>query len=235
MARLEQILARNLGYSRSEVRRLLDAGRVCDSAGEPLDRRSDATITDVLVDGEPLRLHAQFHCVLNKPLGCVTALRDDRYPTAYALVEDAPLAVELRAAGRLDIDTTGLLIFTTDGQFIQRITHPKREVPRTYHAALARPFTPPEGPLTLDDGHQPDIRDLRPVDEPSCHPALQRPADATAHATITIVGGAYHEVRRIFAALDSHVLALCRVSYGRLALPEDLPAGEWREIDPASV
>ncbi|HEX4404014.1 MAG TPA: hypothetical protein VH560_04250, partial [Polyangia bacterium] len=67
------------------------------------------------------------------------------------------------------------------------------------------------------------------------HPALATPGDAETFATITIVGGAYHEVRRIFAALDSHVVALCRVSFGRLALPRDLPSGEWRSIDPADV
>ena len=67
------------------------------------------------------------------------------------------------------------------------------------------------------------------------HPALARPADATAYAAITLTGGAYHEVRRIFAALGSHVLALCRVRYGRLALPADLPPGGYRAIEPDDV
>ena len=78
--------------------------------------------------------------VLNKPLGCVTALRDPRHPTAYALLRGAPLFDELRPVGRLDLDTSGLLFWTTDGQEIQRLTHPKRAVPRTYQAALAGPF-----------------------------------------------------------------------------------------------
>ena len=67
------------------------------------------------------------------------------------------------------------------------------------------------------------------------HPALARPADASAWASITVAEGAYHEVRRIFAALGSHVLALCRVSFGKLALPADLPAGHWVEITQESV
>jgi 16S rRNA pseudouridine516 synthase len=67
------------------------------------------------------------------------------------------------------------------------------------------------------------------------HPGLLRPADTTAFASITIAGGAYHEIRRIFAALGSHVLALCRVSFGALALPADLAAGAWREVHPREV
>jgi 16S rRNA pseudouridine516 synthase len=138
--------------------------------------------------------------------------------------------------GRLDLDTSGLLLWTTEGAWLQRLTHPKRAVPRTYHAALARPFRPadPAG-LTLDDGHRPTIAALAPLAPGDAHPALSAPDDTAALAAITIVGGAYHEVRRIFAALDSHVLALCRVSFGRLALPRDLPPGAWRTVAPHDV
>jgi 16S rRNA pseudouridine516 synthase len=174
----------------------------------------------------------------HKPTGCVTALADNRHPTAYALLDDAPLAAELRHVGRLDLDTSGLLLWTSDGTWLQRLTHPKRAVPRTYHAALARPFSalPAEG-LTLEDGHRPTVTALESLTRADMHPSLaSTPEDVAAtFATVTIVGGAYHEVRRIFAALDSHVLALCRVSFGRLALPRDLPAGAWRAIEPGAV
>jgi 16S rRNA pseudouridine516 synthase len=241
MSRLDALLGRNLGCSKTKARDVIAAGRVQRADGaalaDPRLELPDAALPfAVTVDDEPLALVAASHVMLHKPLGCVTALDDARHPTAYALLRAAPLFPELRPVGRLDLDTTGLLIWTTEGAWLQRLTHPKRAVPRTYHAALARPFraTPPGG-VTLDDGHRPTIAALAPLAEVDAHPALVVPAETAALASITIVGGAYHEVRRIFAALDSHVLGLCRVSFGRLALPRDLSSGEWRTIVPADV
>jgi 16S rRNA pseudouridine516 synthase len=241
MARLDALLGRNLGCSKTKARDVIAAGRVRAGDGAALaDPRLEldeaALPFTVVVDDEPLALVAASHVLLHKPVGCVTALEDARHPTAYALLREAPLFAELRPVGRLDLDTSGLLIWTTEGAWLQRLTHPKRAVPRTYHAALARPFRapPPEG-VALDDGHRPMIAALSPLPRGDAHPALVAPPDAATFATITIVGGAYHEVRRIFAALDSHVLGLCRVSFGRLALPRDLPSGAWRTIVPADV
>src|SRR5882724_695476 len=176
------------------------------------------------------------HVLQHKPTGCVTALDDARHPTAYALLRGAPLHAELRAVGRLDLETSGLLIWTTEGTWLQRLTHPKHAVPRTYHAALARPYRPPPAAgLTLDDGHRPNIAAVESLAPGAAHPALHVPGETASFATITVVGGAYHEVRRIFAALDSHVLALCRVAFGRLALSPELPPGGWCAIDPGEV
>jgi 16S rRNA pseudouridine516 synthase len=227
--RLDVLLARNLGWSRTAARAAIADGRVSPAAtaGEPP--------LDVTVDGGAVRLHDSFHLALHKPVGCVTALRDARHPTAYALLRGAPLFAELRPVGRLDLDTSGLLVWTTDGQWLQRLTHPKRAVPRTYQAALARPFREPPPGFALDDGHRPRIERLAPIERAEIHPGLAPAPGASVFATITVTGGAYHEVRRIFAALGSHVLALCRVAFGRLALPADLPAGSYRAIAPGDV
>jgi 16S rRNA pseudouridine516 synthase len=234
VARIDHLLARNLAVSRAEARRLLAAGCVTDEQGAPF-RPSDPAPATVRVEGQPLHLHEHYHLMLNKPAGCLTALSDARQPVAYALLREAPLHAELRPVGRLDLDTTGLLIWTTDGQWLHRLTHPRRAVPRIYQAALARAFRPPPPDLELADGHRPQIQAITALDEAALHPALLRPADAAAFAGITIVGGAYHEVRRIFAALGSHVLALCRVQFGRLALPVDLGPGASRPIEPDQV
>jgi 16S rRNA pseudouridine516 synthase len=235
--RLDALLALNLGLSKTKARDLIDEGRVCDGDGATLeDPRLDVKPPFVVaVDEAPRTLVAVAHVLQHKPVGCVTALVDARHPTAYALLEDAPLHAELRPVGRLDLESAGLLLWTTEGSWLQRLTHPKHAVPRTYHAALARPFGALPAGLTLDDGHVPTITALATLPRAEVHPALAAPEGAAVFATITIVGGAYHEVRRIFAALDSHVLALCRVSFGRLALPTDLPSGGWRSIDPADV
>jgi len=239
--RLDVLLARNLGCSRTAAANLIRAGRVRDAAGATFDDRraeiAPAALPAIVTldDERRLALHDVFHALLNKPLGVVTALRDERHPTAYALLHDAPLAGELRAVGRLDLDTSGLLLWTTDGQWVQRLTHPKRQVPRTYQAALARPFRAPPVGFELDDGHRPTIRALDVIDRGAAHPSLAVAAETAVLAEITVVGGAYHEVRRIFAALGSHALGLCRVAFGRLALPADLAPGAYAAVNLTEV
>ena len=228
---LEKLLARNLACSRKEARRLLDD----DSGHLPRKLSPDLLPFRISVGGRSLELHDSFHLMLNKPAGCVTALSDRTHDTAAAHLHGAPLFAELRPVGRLDLDATGLLLWTTDGAWLHRLAHPRTGIPRTYHAALERPFQPLPANLVLRDGHRPSVLALRPVPPGEAHPSLRRPTGASCFATITIAGGAYHEVRRIFAALGSHVLALCRVSFGALALPPDLAPGSWRQVAKESV
>ena len=169
---------------------------------------------------------------MNKPLGCVTALRDARHPTAYELLAGAPLHAELRAVGRLDLDTSGLLLWTTDGAEIQRLTHPKRAVPRTYQAALARPFAPlPAGRCVLDDGHDPNIVALRELPtargapEPD-HPAgdaRSSPRSPSSAAPTTRCGASSPRW-----AATSWVCAAS--GSARSTLPVDLPPGGYRLV-----
>lgn len=226
------LLARNAGWSRTVARAVIAEGRVQIAGAVVEDPRREIAGAElplaVIVDDEELPLHDRVTLALNKPLGCVTALRDPRHPTAYELLREAPLSGELRPVGRLDLDTSGLLLWSTDGTEIQRLTHPKRAVPRTYQAALARPFAPVPAKLVLDDGHEPNVSALGTLPRDAAHPSLDVPPETDALATITIVGGAYHEVRRIFAALGSHVLGLCRVRFGEVALPRDLAPGEYQ-------
>jgi 16S rRNA pseudouridine516 synthase len=229
--RLDVLLARNAGWSRTAARAVIAQGRV-RVASEPIaDARHDvpesALPFAVTVDDAELVLYDRVSLMLNKPLGCVTALRDPQRPTAYALLRRAPLFGELRPVGRLDLETSGLLLWSTDGAEIQRLTHPKRAVPRTYQAALARPFAPLPDKLVLDDGHEPTVTALGELAREAAHPSLDVASEVVMLAEITIVGGAYHEVRRIFAALGSHVLGLCRVRFGEVELPEDLAPGEY--------
>jgi len=231
MISLERLLARNLACSRKEARLLLDH----TASDLPRGLSPDLLPFAISVRGRSLELYDSFHLVLNKPAGCVTALSDATHDTAASYVQDAPLASELRPVGRLDLDTTGLLLWTTDGAWLHKLTHPRTEIPRTYHAALERPFLPLPANLVLRDGHRPAVRDLRPLQANHTHPSLIRSGGANHFASITIAGGAYHEVRRIFAALGSHVCSLCRVSIGALELPRDLPLGQWRPIAKESV
>lgn len=230
--RLDVLLARNLGWSRTAARAALAAGRVRLAGEAVADPRRDVAAAEhpveVEIDDARRLLYEDARLIQNKPVGCVTALRDPRHPTAYALLQGAPLWGELRAVGRLDLETSGLLIWTTDGAEIQRLTHPKRAVPRTYQAALGEPFAPLPPALVLDDGHRPQVSLLAELAREAAHPSLQVPAETAVLASITVVGGAYHEVRRIFAALGSHVLGLCRIQFGQHELPRDLVPGDFR-------
>ncbi|PRQ05271.1 Ribosomal small subunit pseudouridine synthase A [Enhygromyxa salina] len=242
MPRLDQLLARNLGRSRREVTRLLRRGAVSRPGGETL-RAGRTPIelaelpVELLVSGVPVRLREHAHLIQHKPVGVVTSRNDPLHPTALDLLEGAPMHALLRAVGRLDLDAAGLLLWTTDTPMIHALTHPKRRVPRTYHVALARGWTPPprgvDGSIELElaDRSRPRIVELEPLAESARHPALEPPEGTGALATITLLDGAYHEVKRIFAALDSHVLRLARVAHAGLWLPEDLAAGAWRELD----
>lgn len=240
MPRLDLLIAHNLGYSRGIVTRLCRQGRVCTPEGAPLrdpgQQIAPAELPKpIVIDEELHTLYLRYHLMQHKPLGVVTALRDDRHATAYDLLKGAPLFKDLRAAGRLDRETSGLLLWTTEGPLLHRMTHPRYAVPRVYQAALRGAWqTPPPG-FALDDGHVPEIAELRPLAREQAHPGLEVPDGTTTLASITIVGGKFHEVRRIFAGLGSEVLGLCRVAYGPLVLPTTLAAGQYQELDLHSV
>ncbi len=237
--RLDRLLARTLGLSRKQSTRLCRAGRVTDEDGAALRDPAHPLVPSrlpvtVRVDDATVVLRTRYHLMQHKPRGVVTALRDRRHPTAFDLIAragDVPMLRDLRAVGRLDLDTSGLLLWTTEGALLHRLTHPRYAVPRVYQVALARPWAPLPADLTLEDGTRPSVRALAPLERAQAHPALHVPDETHALATITLTSGKFHEVRRVFAALDSHVVGLCRVSYGDLELPRELPPGEHRELD----
>lgn len=233
MARLNQLLAINLGQSRRNIARLLASGQVQDASGQVLrdpKLRVKAPL-DIRLNEQPLTLVEQAAFMLHKPIGCVTALKDARHATAYELLRGAPLFDLLRPIGRLDLDTSGLLLWTTEGALVHAMTHPKKAVPRSYHVGLARPYQTPPDDFTLKDGHQPKILELVDLCPDKVHPGLDLQGEPACLASITLQSGVYHEVRRIFAALGSHVLSLCRVSHGPWRLPTTLKAGRYQRID----
>ena len=238
MTRIDRLLARNLGCSRKESNKLLRAGRVCKEEGEvlrdPKQRIADAELPlAVTIDGEATLLRQSFHLLQHKPCGVVTARKDGLHPTAYSLLSEQPLFPELLAVGRLDLDTSGLLLWTTDGGWVHRLTHPKQRIIRRYQAALSRPWRPIEAPysIRLDDDYEPQISNIQGIGREQCHPALAIPDSAVTFAEISLTSGKFHEVKRIFAALDSEVVSLARVAHGPFELPADLGPGEVIEID----
>lgn len=217
----------NLGYgSRREVLGLLGEGRVTDAAGEPLYGDDVRAHDDIRIDGAPLDAAPGLLLMLNKPTG-VTCSAKDQGRLVYDLL---PKRFRLRSpivspVGRLDRETSGLLLFTDDGQLLHRIIAPKSKLPKVYRAELAHDLRGDEaqtfasGTLMLEGETTPLL------------PAELEVLDAR-NARLTLHEGRYHQVRRMFAAVGNHVEALHRERIGGLSL-EGLPEGEWRLLDEA--
>jgi 16S rRNA pseudouridine516 synthase len=222
--RLDRLLASALGLSRRDATTLVRDGTPT-LARDPSAHVNPA-IHKVLVDGSPLAPPGPTTLLLHKPAGCVTATRDDHLPTVLDLVPAALRTRDLAPAGRLDRDTTGLLILTDDGALNHRLTHPARHLPKRYIATLAAPL-PVEAAarvaagLVLGDGTA-----LKPAELQLLAPA----DDGLPRIALTLHEGRYHQVKRMVAALGSSVVALHRASIGGLMLPPDLLPGACRRI-----
>ncbi len=235
--RLDRLLARNLGLSRAIIVRLLRHGRVRDPSGSVL-KDGGLMIADarprprIQIDrDEPIDLYFDHHRLQHKPVGVVTALHDNVHPTARRLLTGVPLEDELRPIGRLDLDCSGLLLWTSAGAWVQWLGHPRRAVEREYHVGLVREHEPWTASLRLADGHEPAVRSVDVLARSEVHPALVVSDECTHFARIVLTAGSYHEVKRVFAALGSRVSSLARVRFGPLELPRDLAPGESLEVD----
>ncbi|WP_245501232.1 pseudouridine synthase [Lichenibacterium minor] len=232
--RLDRLLG-NLGYgSRRDImvlcrsgRVLLDGARVASADLKvALEPGLAARLT---VDGAALDPLPGLVLAMNKPLG-VTCSHGDAGPLVYDLLperwrrRDPPLS----SAGRLDKDTSGLLLFTDDGALLHRIISPRSETTKRYRATLAEPLRP-DAAAVLATG----TLVLRGEDRPllPAHLVLETPT----LAVVTVAEGRYHQVRRMFAALGNRVVDLHRDRIGALDLPGDLGAGQWRPLSGAEV
>ncbi len=224
-------LIANLGYgSRKQVTAMFREGRIADVEGEPLYTDDElgvhAAYEAIRVDGEPLDPPQGLLLMLHKPPGYVCSTKDkgrliyDLLPPRFRLRDPV-----LSTVGRLDRDTSGLLLLTDDGALLHRIISPKSGLSKVYEATLAEPLRGDEaaifasGTLMLESEQTPLL------------PAELEVLEAQ-RARLTLHEGRYHQVRRMFAALGNHVDALHRVSVGGLTLG-DLPTGEWRALDDA--
>jgi len=219
--KLVKLLA-NLGYgSRKDVNTLLRNGWVTRADGSELGPDDTAEHADILVDDEPLDPAQGMILMLHKPVGYTCSTKD----TGRLIYDLLPPRFRLRnpvlsSVGRLDRDTSGMLLMTDDGALLHRITSPKAHLPKVYEAVLAEDIRGDEaeifasGSLVLESETEALAPAILTVLEPR-------------RVHITLVEGRYHQVRRMFAAVGNHVESLHRVSMGRLTLGELAP-GAWR-------
>ena len=232
--RLDRLLA-NLGYgSRKEVQQMARAGWVTLDGAPVQNTDQHVRITADLPDrlhlqGKPIDPPPGMALMMHKPLGVTCSHKE-----AGALVYDLlPLRWRRRepalsTIGRLDKETSGLLLLTDDGDLLHRVISPKKHVAKRYIATLDRPLAGDEaarfasGSLLLENDDKP----LLPAELEPLSPVTAR---------LTIHEGRYHQVRRMFAAVGNHVTALHRDRIGGLALPEDLEPGAYRVLDAEGV
>jgi 16S rRNA pseudouridine516 synthase len=222
-------LIANLGYgSRKDVTQLFRAGRITDADGEVLYADDVVPYETIRVDDEPLDPPPGLTLMMNKPLGVTCSRKDpgrvvyDLLPPRYNVRSPA-----LSSVGRLDRDTSGLLLFTDDGALLHRIISPKAQVTKVYEATLAQDLRGDEGELFASGSLL-----LESETEPLAPAALE--VLGPRHARLSVTEGRYHQVRRMFAAAGNHVETLQRISIGALALG-GLPLGEWRALDASEV
>lgn len=200
-------------------------GRVADDGDQVVDVSAPDfvfSVAGVVPTSWPYREKA--YVMLHKPSGYECSQKAKSHPSVYRLLAE-PLRTRsgggLQAVGRLDQDTTGLLLFSDDGQFIHRMASPKHHVPKIYDVALREPVTDAQiekllSGVVLEDDPVP-VRAL----------ACTAMAD-TNRIQMTLAQGKYHQVKRMMAAVDNHVVSLHRSRIGALNLPDDLALGEWR-------
>lgn len=215
----------NLGYgSRREVLGLFADGRITDAQGDPLYGDDVRAHEDVRVDGAPLDPAPGVFILLHKPVG-VTCSAKDQGKLVYSLL---PPRFKLRTpivstVGRLDRESSGVLLLTDDGTLLHKIISPKSGLPKVYRVSLARDLRGDEGEIFASGRLM-----LESEDTPLLPAGFERLGDREVR--VTLHEGRYHQVRRMFAALDNHVLALHRERVGGLDLG-GLAAGEWRVLD----
>ncbi len=225
--RLDKFLAESTDLSRSQARKVLSAGEITVN-GEVVEKGT-FIVNDgdaVAWDGEPLERVGLRYIMLNKPAGYECSLKNSQHPSVMNLI-DIEKRDRLHTVGRLDVETTGLILITDDGQWTHRIISPKHRCDKVYLATLAAPLADKaearfaEG-ILLDGETRPTL----PATVERVSPTLAR---------LTIQEGKYHQVRRMFAALGNHVEQLHRERIGPLTLDDDLAPGESRFLTAEEV
>jgi 16S rRNA pseudouridine516 synthase len=226
---LESILFKQGFGSRRQCRTLIFEGRVGVAGSVRTDAGEDFAVDDLTfeVDGTPWRYRERAYLMLNKPAGYECSREPQHHPSVFSLLPVQLATRGVQCVGRLDEDTTGLLLLSDDGQFVHAYTSPKRKVPKTYVATTR---------------HALDERQLQALTNGVLLHGEKTPIAAAAvrmlgdnQLEITVNEGKYHQVKRMIAAAGNRCEALHRARIGALALPDTLAPGAWQWLDDASL
>ena len=222
LKRIDRILSEQTNYSRKEIKRLVSKGLVLVNGS--FVRKSDEKYAEdnisIKINGEEVRVNKHFYLLLNKPKGYVSTTVSDKDKTVIDLVPDKYKTRTLFPAGRLDKDTTGLMLITDDGVFAHNILSPKKHIKKVYEVVIDK---------DVSDEMVYGFRDGVKLNDGECKSALLEKVD-TNKCLVTLTEGRYHQIKRMFGCYKAKVLELKRICMGELYLPSDLGVGEVREV-----
>lgn len=212
--------------SRKDIKKLIKAGEVRVEGKNPVrpEDHIDPEKDKIFFRGEIVCYKEFIYLMMNKPQGYISATFDKRLPTVLDIVPGEFLHYDLFPAGRLDIDTEGLLLLTNDGQLAHNILSPKKHIPKTYFAKISGKVTESDV-LAFSEGV---IIDGDIKTKPAILEILS--ADEVSTINLTITEGKFHQVKRMFEAVGKSVTYLKRIKMNKLSLDENLALGETREL-----
>lgn len=222
LKRIDRILSEQTNYSRKEIKKFVSKGLVLVNGC--VVRKSDEKYDDdnisIKINGKDIRVSKHFYLLLNKPKGYVSTTVSDSDKTVIDLVPDKYKTRTLFPAGRLDKDTTGLMLITDDGVFAHNILSPKKHIKKVYEVVIDKEIS-----VEMVYG----FRDGVKLNDGECKSALLEKVD-TNKCLVTLTEGRYHQIKRMFGCYKAKVLELKRICMGELYLPSDLGVGEVREV-----
>jgi len=220
---LERILHKQ-GFGSRKLCRNMILNEEITVNGEPCDDPEAEFALDnnlhYTVKGEPWDYRDKSYLMMHKPSNYECSHKTQYHPTIYSLLPHSLVERNVQCIGRLDEDTTGLILISDDGQFIHRMSSPKHKVPKVYEVTCKHPIVEANIHALLDG--------VQLVDEPAPIAALDVKQISERVIHITLAEGKYHQVKRMVAAIANRVEGLKRIQIGELKLPDDLAVGEWR-------
>jgi 16S rRNA pseudouridine516 synthase len=220
--RLDKFVCESTGLTRSQAGKMIRQGLVTLNGNKVKQAALQVSTDDVVcLDDQQIEVIGLRYIMLHKPAGYICSTSDPDHPTVFTLLEE-PLLERLHTVGRLDLDTTGLVLITDDGQWSHRLSSPKHKVAKTYRVWTADPI-----PVSAIGQFAEGLM-LRSETHPTLPATLEILADK--EALLTIQEGRYHQVKRMFAAIGNKVEQLHREKIAGLQLPADLAEGEYRVL-----
>lgn len=222
MERIDKIIATQTHYSRKEVKKLIQQRRV--RINGKIISKADAKINEekdkIELDQTEINIKKYVYLILNKPKGYVSATKDKSIPTVLELVPEEYNHRQLFPAGRLDKDTTGMMIITDDGEFAHNILAPKKHIKKAYKVEID---------ILINDKMIKEFETGVILNDGICKSAILKKIDDKI-AEVVLTEGRYHQIKRMFGCFGAKVVNLERISMGDLKMPDDIKAGECREL-----
>ena len=222
MERLDKVIAEQTEYSRKDVKKLVQSKKVTVNGEVVLksDIKVDITTDKIFIDGKEISYQKNVYLILNKPMGYISATEDRTQKTVLDLIDSKYEHREMFPAGRLDKDTTGMMIITDDGVFAHNILSPKKHIRKIYEVKIDIPVT-----SNMEKGFKEGID----LNDGKCKTAILEKI-SEYEARVTLTEGRYHQIKRMFGCFGAKVIKLHRICMGNLYLPNDLNENESREL-----